>query len=340
MYPPSLLCPVCEKPNCTNFLFLSGKHGIYQCNSCGVEFLYPQPSDQDLAKIYSEQYFLGSESEVARKRVAALKRATAALYLAKVRPLVNATSPRLLEIGCGSGDFLLEASSHGFTVEGLEYSPHAVETANRRLSKQAVQVGSLESNELPADYYDVAVGFDVIEHVRDPAYALARLHRSLKPEGLLVLATPSLDSWSHRLLGKHWMEYKTEHLTYFGQKSLKYILQRLGFAEIRFHSNYKVLSFDYIYGHFERYPVPIISPVLKLLRKLLPDWIAHKPVKVVASGTMVTARKAYSANRSSAGIVAGRFPQASRNTSSPNVLRPFGLSKNSFFNPGNCVRCA
>jgi SAM-dependent methyltransferase len=145
---------------------------------------------------------------------------------------------------------------------------------------------------LRADYYEVAVGFDVIEHVRDPAYALARLHRSLKPNGLLVLATPSLDSWSHRLLGKHWMEYKTEHLTYFGQKSLRCILQRLGFAEIRFHSNYKVLSLDYICGHFERYPVPVISPVLKAIRKLLPDWIAYKPIKIVASGTMVTARKA------------------------------------------------
>ena len=56
--------------------------------------------------------------------------------------------------------------------------------------------------------------------------------------------------------------------------------------------SYKILSFDYICGHFERYPVPVVSPVLKVIRKLLPDWIANKPIKVVASGTMVTARKA------------------------------------------------
>ena len=285
-------CPACRRVEFISFLlFLAGKHPVYQCGNCGVEFVYPQPSDDELERIYSAQYFIGSENEAARKRAAALKRATAALYLAQVRPLVNTDNPRLLEVGCGSGDFLLEASSHGFMVEGLEYSPHAVEVANQRLSKRAVQTGSLESNELPADYYDVTAGFDVIEHVRDPAYALACLHRSLKPEGLLVLVTPSLDSWSRRLLRKRWMEYKTEHLTYFGQRSLRYILQRTGFSEIRFHSNYKILSLDYIYGHFERYPVPIISPLLRILRKLLPDWIAHKPVKVIASGTMVTARK-------------------------------------------------
>jgi 2-polyprenyl-3-methyl-5-hydroxy-6-metoxy-1,4-benzoquinol methylase len=292
--PLSLLtCPACEQARSISFLLLlPDKHAVYKCGACKAEFIHPQPSDDELGRIYSEQYFIGSESEAGRERAAALKRATASLYLTKIRPLVETSSPRLLEIGCGSGDFLLEASSRGFTVEGLEYSPHAVETANRRLSRQAVQVGSLESNELPADYYDVAVGFDVIEHVRHPAYALTRLQHSLKPKGLLVLATPSLDSWSHWLLGKHWMEYKTEHLTYFGKKSLKCILQRSGFEDIRFRSNYKVLSFDYICAHFERYPVPLISPVLKILRKLLPNWITYKPIKVVASGTMVTARKA------------------------------------------------
>ena len=288
----SLRCPVCERTvSSRSLLLLAGKYPVHRCLHCGAEFVCPQPSDDELGGIYSAQYFIGSEDEEGQKRTAALKRATAALYLAKVRSLVKVSNPRLLEIGCGSGDFLLEASSHGFTVEGLEYSPHAVEAANRRLSKRAVQIGSLESNELTADYYDVAAGFDVIEHVRDPAYALDCLHRSLKPEGLLVLATPSLNSWSRRLLGKHWMEYKTEHLTYFGQRSLRCILQRMGFGKIQFHPNYKVVSFDYIHGHFKRYPVPILSPILTVLRKLLPDWIVYKPIKVVASGTMVTARK-------------------------------------------------
>ncbi len=272
-------------------MLLAGLHPLYRCGSCDAEFLHPQPSDDELKQIYSAQYFIGSEDETGRRRAAALKRATAALYLKKIQPFVKAKTPRLLEIGCGFGDFLLEASSHGFAVEGLEYSPHAVETANRRLSKRAVQTGSLESHELSAAYYDVAVAFDVIEHVRDPAYALACLHRSLKPEGLLVLATPSLDSWSRRLLGKYWMEYKVEHLTYFGQKSLQRILQLIGFGEIQFHPNYKVLSFDYICGHFERHPVPVISPVLRTIRKLLPNRIAYQPMKLVASGTMVTARR-------------------------------------------------
>ena len=277
--------------SCRKYFLVAGRHPLYRCDYCRAEFLYPQPSDEELGEIYSAQYFIGSNSEAGAQRTAALKRATAALYLKRVQPLVEVTNPRLLEIGCGSGDFLLEASSHGFAVEGLEYSPHAVETANSRLGKRAVQAGSLESNELSADHYDVAAGFDVIEHVRDPAYALTCLRRSLKPGGLLVLVTPSLDSWSRRLLGRHWMEYKTEHLTYFGQRSLRCLLRRMGFGEIQFYPNDKVLSFDYIQAHFERYPVPFLSPALRILRKLLPDRVAHQPIKIIASGTMVTARK-------------------------------------------------
>jgi hypothetical protein len=80
---PFLICPACEQTGSINFLLLlPDKHAVHQCDACGAEFIYPQPSDDELGRIYSEQYFIGSESEVGRERVAALKRATAALYLA------------------------------------------------------------------------------------------------------------------------------------------------------------------------------------------------------------------------------------------------------------------
>lgn len=272
-------------------LFSRKGDSVHRCLNCRVEFLFPQPSDAALSAIYSGRYFIGSDNQADSDRVAQLKRATATLYLRCIQPFIRVAAPRILEIGCGSGDFLLEAKSRGFQVEGLEFSPHAAATANDRLGISAVTVGSPDSTELLPDRYDLIAGFDVIEHVRDPAQTIQRLHSALSTDGVLALATPSLDSWSRRLLGKYWMEYKTEHLTYFSKRSLRLLLTKCGFKSVIFIPNYKVLSIDYICRHFERYPVPLISPLLRLLRRSLPGRLADTRLKLVASGTMVLARK-------------------------------------------------
>lgn len=265
--------------------------GIYGCRVCGVEFAYPQPSDELLAAIYSHEYFLGSEDAAAANKVAELKRATARLYLEAILPHVKTPSARLLEIGCGSGEFLLEAQERGFDVEGLEYSKHSSEVANARLSRNAVRVGSLETADLAASSYDIIAAFDVLEHFRNPAQALECAYSALTSSGLLVLVTPSLDSWSRRLLGRYWMEYKTEHLTYFNTKSLVRLLKQTGFGTIEVLPNYKILSPDYIRRHFNKFPVPVVTPVVRFIHGMLPSKVAHQKVRVVASGKLAIARK-------------------------------------------------
>jgi 2-polyprenyl-3-methyl-5-hydroxy-6-metoxy-1,4-benzoquinol methylase len=244
-----------------------------------------------LSSIYSSSYFLGSKNDDSVHRQEVLKRATARLYLDTVRPLICANKPRLLEIGCGSGDFLIEAQSYGFDVEGLEYSEYAVNNANTRLGHQAVRVGSPEERCLPESTYDIIGAFDVIEHLRNPRQSLEHLRAALKPRGLIAIVTPSLNSWSRQVLGHYWMEYKTEHLTYFSKKSLAQLFETAGFETVQFCPNYKTLSVDYVSSHFERFPVPIASPLVHLLRKALPEKLAHRPIKLVASGIMAIARK-------------------------------------------------
>src|ERR1700682_4827544 len=104
-------CPVCNNAGSSAF----GIKGlqIYRCGTCGLEFVHPQPSDDVLAQIYTATYFLGDPERAAR-----LKRATAALYVETIGPPPNSSS-LLLELGCGNGDFLLEASAKGWQVEGL-----------------------------------------------------------------------------------------------------------------------------------------------------------------------------------------------------------------------------
>ena len=282
-------CPVCASES-TRFLFERNSIPIHRCVYCGLEFQFPQPNNDELRAIYSSAYFLGSKDAASLANRRMLKRATARLYLDQMSRHIPARG-RLLEIGCGHGEFLIEAQDRGFQVEGLEYSDHAANEANAQLGRSAVRVGSPEMDWSSAATYDLVAAFDVIEHLRNPVQAVEILRSALKLHGCLAIVTPSLDSWSRGLLGRYWMEYKAEHLIYFSRKSLHRMLDEVGFSDIRFAPNYKILNLEYIAAHFERFRIPILTPLLRLLKRTLPRQLAVKPFRVVASGVMVLARK-------------------------------------------------
>ena len=142
---------------------------------------------------------------------------------------------------------------------------------------------------LPRDHFGAVLAADVIEHVRDPEGWLLRILELLIPGGIVLLITPSLDSWiswTRRLLRSRWMEYKVEHLYYFSAVSIRLLLERCGFDEIRVSPSRKVLTIDYLSRHFDRFRVPILSPLIGLLRRAVPSRIVHRHLLVSASGLM------------------------------------------------------
>jgi 2-polyprenyl-3-methyl-5-hydroxy-6-metoxy-1,4-benzoquinol methylase len=106
---------------------------------------------------------------------------------------------RVLDVGCSSGYLSQPLHERGNTVVGLELDPAAAREAERWCER--VFVGDVETMELPlaSASFDVVLCGDVIEHLRDPGAALARLRPFLKPDGRLVLSTPNIANWAMRL---------------------------------------------------------------------------------------------------------------------------------------------
>ena len=285
-------CIICDQNRVVADFPLS-RYQVYLCGNCGFRWLKPQPTDAELSEIYSDKYFLDEGDAKITEMVNRLKRATAGLYLEQLineKPFFS-KELSLLEIGCGMGDFLLEAQSKGFKVSGLEVTDYLVEFTNRRLGVSSVQKGFIETSNFQRESFDIVAFFDVIEHIRNPVDFMMRVNRLLRKSGKAYIVTPSLDSWSAKLLGKNWMEYKVEHLSYFNRQAITLLLEKTGFHKIRFHSNYKMLNFDYINRHFIRFPVKGISRIMNLARQIFPDKLAYMPVRFIASGMAVTAEK-------------------------------------------------
>jgi len=288
---PDKTCHVCGGAR-FYYLFSAADYRVVQCDDCGLVFLNPQPSDAELARIYSADYFLGSNTATSSQAVREIKQATARLYLSEISRYCGSDSGRVLEVGCGDGDFLVIAQAAGWCVTGVEYSATACEKARQRLKNGEIFCGELQSARLEAEQFDLCVISDVIEHVRSPMDFLKEIHRVLKPGGALFIATPSLGSWSARLMRQKWMEFKAEHLTYFDPQTLQTALFKSNFRDVIVEPGWKMLNFDYVKMHFERFPVPVVTPVLNFMARILPQKMRHQHRRIVASGMMVFSRKA------------------------------------------------
>lgn len=150
------------------------------------------------------------------------------------------TGKRVLDVGCSSGYLAQPLSERGNTIVGIELDPVAARAAEQFCER--VLVGNVEMMELPLEpkSFDVVLCGDVVEHLRDPVAALARLRAFLKPGGRVVLSTPNIANWAIRLslLGGRWRYTERgildrTHTHLFTRATLAEALERAGYERVR-----------------------------------------------------------------------------------------------------------
>ena len=154
---------------------------------------------------------------------------------------------RLLEVGCGRGDFLRVASD-SFDVYGVEPNPQLAQDASRSAT---VHEGLLES--IPWADFDVVASFHVIEHVDSPSQFVAEMVRRLKPGGLIVIETPDIGSWPFRLLKARWRQFIPEHYYFFDRQAMVRLMAGEGLSVRWIHRVGKHASADFILNRLGRH---------------------------------------------------------------------------------------
>jgi 2-polyprenyl-3-methyl-5-hydroxy-6-metoxy-1,4-benzoquinol methylase len=137
----------------------------------------------------------------------------------------------LLDIGCGEGFFLSNASKAGYTTKGVELSQDAAAYARREFGLD-VEGKPFEEMQLPENYFDVVTMWQVLEHLPCPLTILEKVHSVLKPGGLLVLSTPDIGGIPAKILQRRWWNIRRLHINQFTTKTLMDMLKNAGFKNI------------------------------------------------------------------------------------------------------------
>jgi SAM-dependent methyltransferase len=139
---------------------------------------------------------------------------------------------KLLEIGCGTGGLLRLADAH-YEVEGIDISRHAVQTLRAQFGER-VRAADIEISPLPAARYDLVVAFNILEHLRRPEKAAAKIFQALRPGGLLVGSVPYNAHLVGRLVTRIGNHFDRTHISTLPPDAWMRILKHAGFAEVQF----------------------------------------------------------------------------------------------------------
>lgn len=140
---------------------------------------------------------------------------------------------RCLEVGPGQGVDLFCLRTLGWEAQGLEVDPVAAERA-RMTSGCEVRVGTLESVPYPPAHFDLVYMSHVVEHLPDPARALARCAELLAPGGRVVLVFPNPAALTVRLFGRFSCVFEPpRHLVLPPVQAAASLLGKAGFSEVQ-----------------------------------------------------------------------------------------------------------
>jgi ubiquinone/menaquinone biosynthesis C-methylase UbiE len=205
-------------------------YDVVTCTRCDLRYTRPLPGDEDLAALYPESYYVSNSTNWLSADV--LRRAfEQGVQWRHRQALLDRPPGRILDVGCGSGDFLAALISRGWEVHATEFSDAAVTMARKR--GISVHQGTVEDAAFPDDFFDVVTMWHVLEHVPAPRETLSELRRILKRDGLLVIEVPDSASVTFRLTDDRWMGLDVpRHLQHFTPTTLGHLLADTGFIPI------------------------------------------------------------------------------------------------------------
>ena len=265
-------CPVCGRPGGRDFTL--GEARLRRCDACAT--VYSQRyADPDT--VYADGYYSDDSPfgiDVRHPRFQA--------FLAEVNDQraerLTQVVPRpgsLLDVGCGTGDFLAAMRDRGWSVTGVDPMQEAGEAARAR--GLDVRTAMLADAGLPQGEWDVVSALHVLEHVPDAPGFLRELASWARPGGHVLVESPNWNSHLRKTAGHRYLHLRPlEHLVHFEPRTLRAALENAGLEPVtvetatwasELHTPAEALA-DIGRGSLANLPAPLARAAVRVGRAL------------------------------------------------------------------------
>jgi 2-polyprenyl-3-methyl-5-hydroxy-6-metoxy-1,4-benzoquinol methylase len=183
---------------------------------------FPKPTAAQLPSYYESADYI-SHTDGKRSLFERMYHVIKSIALKNKMKLINAQSAKgtLLDIGAGTGDFLVVAQNDGWITTGIEPSAKAKSIAQNKGVVFAESLSDLQDNS-----FDVITLWHVLEHVPNLDEYLSELKRLVKPTGTIIIAVPNFKSFDAEYYGKYWAAFDTpRHLWHFSKYSIQKLVE-------------------------------------------------------------------------------------------------------------------
>ncbi len=178
---------------------------------CGMAFVNPMPTEATIPYLYPEDYLQAKEQ-------------MGPMYERMLEFLPQGEGLRLLDIGCGRGDFINHASKAGWVVQGVDKiswdTPYHV----------PVTVGDFLTMDLPVSRFDAVTAWAILEHVRAPSRFFRKIATLLKADGSFVFTVPNVEAPGMKISCS---EDVPRHLWLFSPSTVQRYLRDSGMEPVR-----------------------------------------------------------------------------------------------------------
>lgn len=225
-------CPLCGQPDRephlstgdTTFGF-PGTFHVVRCRACTMLYTHPQVTPDDLGRFYPETYPAHLPDRPVRHETNPRRRDP-------WERLSDLGDKRLLDVGCGSGTYLMRQKHRGWTVLGVEPAAAAARAA-RKHGLEVIQ-GVIPGVTLPEHPFEVITMLGVLDHVPEPLATLRVLRRHLTSWGQLIVSVPNAASAAAKRFGPDWPGWDLpRHQNHFTPTTLANMIQKAGFPRVR-----------------------------------------------------------------------------------------------------------
>lgn len=226
-------CPVCDSENfephlrCEDHAVSREIFSIAKCNHCQLLLTSPRPNNDQMPRYYASPAYtshIGTAATLLDRAYLSVRAFTLKWKTNVVQSnMHHSTGKRLLDFGCGTGEFLRTAKSQGWDITGMEPAQQARSNAAPNIAgsiKSSLQQ-VVEENKP----FDAITLWHVLEHIDDLNSTLQQLKTLLKDSGTMFIAVPNHTSWDGKHYKENWAAYDVpRHLWHFAPDNMKALL--------------------------------------------------------------------------------------------------------------------